>query len=175
MGNSYRRLWPRIQRFCHQLQPTSAGVQRIEMSSVEALCRVVDADRWSVVLESLILHWHVPRQRIPRRDQFQQWVRDWCATVHYLQEPLRVVEMEPSEWTALVRSHPPSTWPDGTISYYDVWWYALRQPWETQIHRKRVQGDTPAQAVTMVWARDVLARFLMDAQNLWDRLWAGEE
>lgn len=62
-----------------------------------------------------------------------------------------------------------------TISYYDVWWYALRQPWETQIHRKRVQGDTPAQAVTMVWARDVLARFLMDAQNLWDRLWAGEE
>ncbi len=164
--------WPRIQKFCHQLSAQSSGPAVLDLGDLRVECRVADSDRWAVVLHELRIDWRVPAARTPTRHDFRRLVESWCATVDYLTEPLRVVEWEPGEWTALVRSARPAEWPDGRLSYYEIWWHGLSNPWQARLERKSVADDGPAQTVGMVWSRDVLARCIMDAHRLWRRLWS---
>ncbi len=170
-----RAIRHRIQNFCYQLNPETPETVVFHLPGMGVTLHVQDVDRWSVVIDYLQFSWQVPSQRVATRHQFHDLVQQWCRTIHYLQEPLRLIEFEPSEWTALVRSDPPTAWDDDVRGYYEMWWYGYGDRWTARIERRRVQGDARPEHVVMVWPRDLLTRCLYDTWEVWQRIWTPAE
>ncbi len=91
-----------------QVQDTSGLVLRLELTQLDSL---------SCALSELVLY--VPQLKNAAFPLLEQWASELSRRVTYLLETIGPLELDPNNGQILVRSTPPSAYPQGT-QYYEI-------------------------------------------------------
>ena len=129
--------------------------------------QIQDSDRLSLMIQHLTLRVHLSSSDEASWDRFLRWVMTWVEHIHYLAEPLAIVEQEPREWKILVRSTPPSPWPGGQMQYHEIWWKGGNEQWMADWSRIGVEVSDARKEIAWIVPRSQMIQCFYDTCLLW--------
>lgn len=157
------------QHFRDRLPPGKRGSVDIIARPWSFTLEVSDSDRLSVVIRHITLKVQPPELSMNTWPYFVRWVHTWVEHIHYLAEPLAVIEQESRENRILIRSHPPSTWAQGSIQFHEIWWQMTPDRWEAQWNRIGVDRTDRRMLIDFVVPRTGLLQCFYDTWVLWSQ------
>ena len=165
-----RNLFHHLEQHFHDcLPPGKRGSVDIIARPWSFVLEVTDSDRLSVMIRHMTLKVSSPEPAQNTWKRFVRWVHTWVEQIHYLAEPLAIVEQEPRENKILVRSHPPSLWAQGKIQFHEIWWWMTPEKWEARWARVGVDRTDHRKMIDLVVPRTNLIQCFYDTWVLWSR------
>ncbi len=145
----------------HNIQPAGApdgSLVTLSVPSGEWHLQVIQSDSLACSLQSIT--WKTPITQDWSWTQHRQLAENLAARLHYLLEPIALVEGEPSTSTLQLRSAPPHQ-SDQERCYYEL----ICKPGIVDLRRFRKQAGSVRQSAVMMMTREVITRIISDTST----------